>query len=439
MKLFVKNIRAMLLKEGEPVVETVSIVINNDIIEKIVEHSIENSVENAIEESTFDKIIDGTNKFIMPGLINAHTHSYMAFMRNCADDLEFLDWLFGKVDPMEQKMTDEDAYWGAKLAMLEMIKSGTTCFNDMQMNIHQTTNAAIESGMRAVIARGLVGSGEDEGGKMRLMQAMEEKEAAKEQERIAFFLGPHAPYTCDKDYLKIVANKAKQESMGIHIHLSESETEVKNCMETYQATPIEHANNCGLFEGRAIVAHAVYATTQDIRILKEKNVSVVTNPASNMKLGNGFAPIPEMLEEGVNVCLGTDGAASNNALNLFHEMNLLALIHKGNARKAKCVDATTCLLMATINGAKALGLDQQIGSIKEGKKADLIILDLKQPSMQPRNNILSSLVYSANGSEVETVIIDGQLIMENRKVLTLNEEEIYEKVNAIIKRMEKDA
>lgn len=439
MKLFVKNIRAMLLKEGEPVVETVSIVINNDIIEKIVEHSIENAVENAIEESTFNKIIDGTNKFIMPGLINAHTHSYMAFMRNCADDLEFLDWLFGKVDPMEQKMTDEDAYWGAKLAMLEMIKSGTTCFNDMQMNIHQTTNAAIESGMRAVIARGLVGSGEDEGGKMRLMQAMEEKEAAKEQERIAFFLGPHAPYTCDKDYLKIVANKAKQESMGIHIHLSESETEVKNCKETYQATPIEHANNCGLFEGRAIVAHAVYATTQDIRILKEKNVSVVTNPASNMKLGNGFAPIPEMLEAGVNVCLGTDGAASNNALNLFHEMNLLALIHKGNARKAKCVDATTCLLMATINGAKALGLDQQIGSIKEGKKADLIILDLKQPSMQPMNNILSSLVYSANGSEVETVIIDGQLIMENRKVLTLNEEEIYEKVNAIIKRMEKDA
>ncbi len=379
-----------------------------------------------------DVTIDGTDKLITPGLINAHTHSYMAFMRNCADDLSFMDWLFGRIDPIEQKMTDEDAYWGASLAILEMIKSGTTCFNDMQMNIHQTTRAVKESGMRAVISRGLVGSGNDEAGQMRLRQAYEERDAFKDCSRLTFRLGPHAPYTCDEAFLKIVAQEAKREGMGIHMHLSESVTEVENCKKDYGCSPIELAERCGLFEVPFIAAHCVHVTDTDIDILKKYDVSVVTNPASNMKLGNGFAPIPEMLEKGINICIGTDGAASNNSLNLIHEMSLVTLIHKGTHKDPQCVSANDAFRFATIGGAKGLGLEKEIGSIEVGKKADLAIFNLKTPSMWPLNSPLSALSYSANGAEADTVIIDGEIIMEQGKVLTMDEERIYHETANII-------
>lgn len=384
---------------------------------------------------TADKVIDGTDKLVIPGLINCHTHSYMSFMRNVADDLSFMDWLFGTIDPIEQQMTDVDTYWGANLAIIEMMKSGTTCFNDMQMNIHQTTRAVKESGMRAVICRGLVGSGNDEAGQSRLRQAYEERDAAKDCDRLTFKLGPHAPYTCDDEFLKIVAAEAKREKMGIHVHLSESESEISQIQEKYGCTPIALAEKCGIFDVPAIAAHCVQVTDEDIAILKRKNVSVVTNPASNMKLGNGFAPIAKMLDAGINVCLGTDGAASNNCLNMFHELSLLTLIHKGTGKTPQCVSAKEGFRIATINGAKALGLEKEIGSIEVGKKADLAILDLNTPSLTPRNNLIAGLSYSANGSEVDTVIINGQITMENRKILTVDEKLVYGKIQDIIVRM----
>lgn len=382
-----------------------------------------------------DKVINGQDRLVIPGLINCHTHSYMAFMRNVADDLSFMDWLFGTIDPIEQQMTDEDTYWGACLAIIEMIKSGTTCFNDMQMNIHQTTRAVKESGMRAVISRGLIGSGHDEAGQMRLRQAYEERDAAKDCDRLSFMLGPHAPYTCDDGFMRVVSEEAKKNGMRIHVHLSESVSEIEQIREKYGLTPIEMADRNGLFDVPAIAAHCVQVTDEDIAILKGKKVSVVTNPASNMKLGNGFAPIGKMVEMGVNVCLGTDGAASNNSLNMFRELGLLTLIHKGVNKTPQCISAREGFRIATINGAKALGLEEETGSIEAGKKADLAILDLNTPSLTPRNNLIAGLSYSANGSEVETVIIDGKIVMENRKVLTMDEELVYKKINEIIVRM----
>ena len=382
-----------------------------------------------------EKTIDGADKLVMPGLINAHTHSYMAFMRNCADDLSFMDWLFGRIDPIEQKMTDEDAYWGACLAILEMMKSGTTCFNDMQMNIMQTTRAVKESGMRAVISRGLVGSGDDEAGRSRLQQAYAERDAFRDCDRLTFRLGPHAPYTCDEAYLKILAKEAERENMGIHMHLSESVTEIENCRKDYGCSPIELAERAGLFDRPFIAAHCVQITEADMDILAKHGVSVVTNPASNMKLGNGFAPVPEMMAKGINVCIGTDGAASNNALNLIHEMSLVTLIHKGTHRSPQCVSAEEVFRMATINGAKALSLEKEIGSIEAGKKADLAILDLKRPSMWPVNNPIAALSYSATGDEVDTVIIDGEITMENRQVRTLDEERILFETARIMERI----
>ena len=426
MGIVIKNALAVLPQGEEDVVRETSLYIEGDKITAIGDKP-----AGFVE----DKVIDGKDKLVIPGLINCHTHSYMSFMRNVADDLSFMDWLFGTIDPIEQQMTDEDTSWGANLAIIEMMKSGTTCFNDMQMNIHQTTRAVKESGMRAVICRGLVGSGNDEAGQSRLRQAYEERDAAKDCDRLTFRLGPHAPYTCDDEFLKIVAAQAQKEHMGIHTHLSESESEISQIQEKYGCTPIALAEKCGIFDVPAIVAHCVQVTDEDIDILKKKNVSVVTNPASNMKLGNGFAPVAKMLEKGVNVCLGTDGAASNNCLNMFHELSLLTLIHKGTGRTPQCVSAKEGFRIATLNGAKALGLEKEIGSIEVGKKADLVILDLNTPSLTPRNNLIAGLSYSANGSEVDTVIINGQITMEGRKLLTMDEALVYSKIQDIIGRM----
>ena len=426
MGIVLKNILALLPEGDRDVIRETDIYIEGSRIA---------SIGKKPEGFSEDKVIDGKDRFAIPGLVNCHTHSYMSFMRNVADDLSFMDWLFGTIDPIEQQMTDEDTYWGACLAIIEMMKSGTTCFNDMQMNIHQTTRAVKESGMRAVICRGLVGSGNDEAGQMRLRQAYEERDAAADCDRLTFMLGPHAPYTCDDGFMRIVSEEAKKNNMRIHVHLSESESEIEQISEKYHCTPIEMAEKNGLFDVPAVAAHCVQITESDMDILKKKNVSVVTNPASNMKLGNGFAPVPWMLERGINVCIGTDGAASNNSLNLFHEMSLLALIHKGVARTPQCVSAGETIRIATINGAKALGLEKEIGSLEEGKKADIAILNLNTPSLTPRNNLIAGLSYSANGSEVETVIIDGKVTMENRKILTMDEELVYKKINEIIVRM----
>ncbi|MBD5501851.1 MAG: amidohydrolase [Lachnospiraceae bacterium] len=426
MGIVLKNILAVLPGQDRDEVKETSIYIEGDRIAAIGERP---------EGFTEDKVIEGKDKLVIPGLINCHTHSYMAFMRNVADDLSFMDWLFGTIDPIEQQMTDEDTYWGACLAIIEMMKSGTTCFNDMQMNIHQTTRAVKESGMRAVISRGLVGSGHDEAGQIRLKQAYEERDAARDCDRLSFMLGPHAPYTCDDGFMRVVSEEAKKSHMRIHVHLSESVSEIEQIHEKYGCTPIEMADRNGLFDVPAIAAHCVQITDSDMDILKKKNVSVVTNPASNMKLGNGFAPVARMLEKGINVCLGTDGAASNNSLNMFHELSLLTLIHKGVNKTPQCISAREGLRIATINGAKALGLEEEIGSIEAGKKADLAILNLNTPSLTPRNNLIAGLSYSANGSEVETVIIDGKITMENRNILTMDEELVYKKVNEIITRM----
>ena len=425
MGIVIKNPLAILREDGKDVIKEKSIYIADDKIVGIGEKP-----EGFIE----DKVIDGTNRLVIPGLINCHTHSYMTIFRNVADDLSFSDWLFHTVMPLEDQMVDEDAYWGASLAILEMMKSGTTCFSDMQMHKGQTSKAVEESGMRAMIGRGLVGSGKDEDN-YRLREAKEEMEDFKACDRINHLLAPHAVYTCDESLLENLAKEAKALGVPMHIHLNESRFEVENSMKDYGCSPIALCERTGVFENQTIGAHCVHLSKEDIEILKRNDVSVATNPASNMKLGNGFAPIPELLEAGVNVCIGTDGAASNNTLNLFHEMSLLAMIHKGNKEEAQCVSAKEVYQIATINGAKALGLEKEIGSIELGKKADLAILKLDTPSFMPKNNLIAGLSYSANGSEVDTVIINGKITMENRKVLTMDEEKIYEEITKICERL----
>ena len=379
-----------------------------------------------------DTVIDGADRLAIPGLINAHTHTYMSMMRNVADDLSFTDWLFGTIEPIEDRLEPEDAYWASLLSQIEMIRSGTTCFNDQQMHIGQTTRAVVESGMRAVICRGLVGD-EYDLDERRIREALQERDAFAGCDRLTFRLGPHAPYSCGPDYLRGVAEAAKREGMGIHIHIAEGQVESDNMMREHGCTPVEYVRDAGIFEMPTIAAHCIRVNESDRAILAENGVSVVTNPASNMKLGNGFAPVPEMVAAGINVCLGTDGAASNNAQNMFREMGLLALIHKGTHGTPQCISADEVLTMATRNGAKALGLNT--GSIEVGRKADLALLDLDASSLTPLNNPVAALSYSANGSEVTDVIIDGKPVMRNRELATIDEERVRAEIARICKRL----
>ena len=432
MKTLIKNGLALLYGGNGWNAEKKDILISGNRIEKVGE---------GISAEGCD-VIDAAGKLVMPGLINAHTHAYMTIHRNYADDLAFFDWL-DKVDRVEQGMTEEDVYWTTLLAIIEMLRSGTTCFVDMAIKSAKektgpksaVAGAVLESGFRAVICRGLAGTADSEESIRKFGEAVYEMELFKGESRLGFVHGPHAPYSCMADDLKKLTQSCRDRGIGQHIHLSESKAEMEMVEKEHGTTPIKYADGLGVFDVPCIVAHCVYATDEDIRLMAEKNVSVALCPKSNMKLGNGFAPAQEMLDAGVNVCLGTDGCGSNNSLNMFREMNAAALVYKGATRQAQCVGAADVLKMATVNGAKAVGHEGELGIIKEGAIADLVLVNLEEPQFMPANNIVSGLVYSATGSEADTVIVDGRVLMENRKLTTIDENRVYEEIRKMAARL----
>ena len=389
------------------------------------------------------EIIDAAGKLVMPGLINAHTHAYMTVHRNIADDLAFFDWL-DKVQKMEDGMDEADVYWTTMLGIIEMIRSGTTCFVDMTIKSAQeksgprsaAAGAACESGIRAAISRGLAGIADSDESHMKFGQAVREMEMFKDEPRLQFLHGPHAPYSCMEDYLRKLTASCKERGIGQTIHLSESRAEMDGIAKDHGGrTPIQYVDSTGEFDVPCIVAHCVYATDEDIGLMARKGASVALCPKSNMKLGNGFAPARKMLEAGINVCLGTDGAGSNNTLNMFSEMNAAGLVYKGADRQAQSVSAAEVLKMATVNGAKALGREGELGEIREGALADLVLVDLDVPQFIPANNIVSGLVYSAAGTEVDAVLVDGKILMENKKLTTIDESRVFEECRKIAERL----
>lgn len=381
------------------------------------------------QDSESYETIDARHMLIMPGLINMHTHAYMTLMRNYADDVPFGEWLFNRVMPVEDNLPKEAAYWTTLLGMAEMIKTGTTCFVDMHMYCRQAPRAALASGMRAYIGRGLVGEDLYKDGYSRFQEAMVEK-GEFESDKIRFILTPHAIYTGSVNLLQQVNEEAKKHNMLKQIHLSESVTELEDCLKNHGKTPVELLSDIGFLDERTSLAHCVQMQGDDLALIKASGASIVTNVASNAKLGNGIAPLAAMKEMGINVCVGTDGAASNNSLNLFREMGILSLMHKAIAKDPTAIPAEYIVRAATLGASKALH-NPDIGNITEGGEADLIFLDLREPSLFPHHNIVSSLCYSANGSEVDSVMIGGEFVMRKRELLTIDLEKVYFEVNNI--------
>ncbi|MBT2282827.1 amidohydrolase [Paenibacillus polymyxa] len=383
-----------------------------------------------------DEIIDGRNKVAMPGLINAHQHTPMSLLRGFSDDLKLMDWLERKMLPAEARMNPEDIYWGAKLSIAEMIRSGTTAFADMYIHMNEIAEAVKQTGMRASLTRGMVFM-EDDGGR-RLQEAVDlvQRWSGAADGRITTMYGPHSPYTCPMEPLREVIAMAVTEEIPLHIHLAETKEEVVKIRERYGMTPTEYLEEAGMFEqAHVLLAHGVHLNRRDIGRLKGMRGGVAHNPVSNLKLGCGIAPITEMLAQGINVGIGTDGAGSATTVDMFEEIKAATWLQKLDYGDPTRLPAKDVLSMATRGSASLLGLQDEVGILEAGHKADLILIDLAKPHLQPVHEVESLLAYSVNGADVDTTIVNGQILMRGRKLLTIDEDELYREVKVRAKRI----
>ncbi|MEK3787947.1 MULTISPECIES: amidohydrolase [Paenibacillus] len=373
----------------------------------------------------------------MPGLINAHQHSPMSLLRGFSDDLKLMDWLDRKMLPAEARMTPEDIYWGAKLAIAEMIKSGTTAFADMYIHMNEIAEAVQESGIRASLTRGVIGL-EDDGGR-RIHEAIDliDRWSGKAEGRITTMMGPHAPYTCPPDMLKEVLKLAESKRVPIHIHLAETLEESAIIQERYHCTPTQYLHDCGLLDhDHILLAHGVHLQQEDIHLLRSiRGGGIAHNPVSNLKLACGIAPITELLEQGVSVGLGTDGAGSATTLDMFAEVRAGAWLQKLASGDPARFRARQALAMATTEGAELLRLGTRGGQLEPGRLADIILLDLQQPHLQPLHDPFSLLAYAACGSDVHTTIVNGRVLMRERQLLTIDEPELLQQAAVRAKRI----
>lgn len=421
MSILIKNTR--ILNSDS---ESVSIAIEGDRITKIGEIT---------DESSYDTVIIGSNYIVMHGLVNAHTHSAMTILRNIGDDLPFNSWLFDRIIPFENNLSAEDVYYGTLLGIAEMIRSGVTCFNDMYIYEDSIAQAVKETGIRANISFGPITSSAR--GKK---ESIDEKACGDfiskwgNNRNIKTSIEIHSIFLYQEESIKEAALLAKTLGVGIHTHIGETKVEVQNCYDRYGLSPVEAALSFGMFDVRVVAAHCTNISDNDIDILKEHNVNVVHCPTSNLKFGNGFSPVSKMQKLGINVALGTDSAASNNNLNMFEEMHIASLINKGIGSDPTSLNAETVIEMATKNGSVAYGFPEPY-ELKEGSIADIILIDTTKPHMCPLNNVGSAVVYTAQASDVDTVIVGGKILMEKGVITCIDEERVMKKARETQKRI----
>ena len=428
MKILIKNATLISMnEEREKIEKNVDIEITDNKITKIAKN---------IEYDSEQKVIDATGKIVMPGLINTHSHVPMSIFRETLDGYNLQDWLEKKIWPMEDKLTESDIYYGSKLSFIEMIKTGCTTINDMYFMTDDIINAAIDTGIRLQTTRTLMSMNEEDGiQRLKELDELLEKYRNK-NELITFNAGIHGLYTTNLQYVEKCIEFAKEKELLVHMHFCENKKEVEDIKNIYKENPIDILEK--EFIGvKSILAHCVKLSKEDIKRLSKLNISVSHCPVSNLKLGCGIANINEMVENNINVSLGTDGQGSGSNLDLFETMKFTALLQKGIQENAVSMPAYEVLKMATINGAKALNLEDKIGSLQEGKIADIIILNLNDVVTNPVNDIISDIVYNAKGTNVETTIVNGNILMENRKIKK-DEKEVFEKCREIMERIRKE-
>lgn len=412
--MILKNIRYLITQDSDrQILENIDLIIEDDEISGLGRNM---PVEG-------HEVIDCSNNVVMPGLVNAHTHASMTLLRGISDNKELQEWLEEDIFPAEEKIEAYDAYIGALTASVEMLKTGTTTFNDMYAHMDQVAEAVDRTGIRAVLARGLLDiDGERE---KRMNEALQLIESYSDHDRINVCFGPHSVYTASEQLLLEAKDAANVFDTKYHIHVSETRKEVQDSRDERGLTPLEYLDKLDLVNSDLIAAHGVWLTDEEKDLMEEKGGTVVHNPSANLKLGSGIAEVSELIDKGINVALRTDGVASNNNLNLLEEAKITSILHKRESPKH--LDEQQVLDMMTVNGAQALGLQDQIGSIEIGKKADLVIIDLDNPVMRPfhgKKGIISNIIYSFTGP-VNKVIVDGELVVDDGEALNINEKDLF--------------
>ncbi|MBR3768883.1 MAG: amidohydrolase [Clostridia bacterium] len=395
-------------------------------------------VGSDLPEGNFDVIKDMKGNILMPGIYNCHTHTPMVLLRGVGSDLPLDKWLFEKIFPIEDKLTAEDIEAGSYLALMEMVSSGAVSFSDMYFEPERTCEAAGLAGLKANISRPVqcFDPNENPTDSYRIKQSLSLFDNFNKayNERILIDFCIHAEYTCDEKTTRYYSELCKEKQGNLHIHLSETLKEHNECIAKYKKTPTEWFASLGAFDSRAFAAHCVALSDEDMDILKAHNVSIVHNPTSNMKLGSGFAPIEKFISKGINVTIGTDGAASNNNLDMLEEMHLASVIHNGFSQDATLMSADTIIKMATLNGAKLQGREK-CGNLLPGFKADIVAISLDAPNMVPCLDAPALIVYSAGRSDVLMTMCDGKILYENGEYLTIDKEKVYYDVRKAVERL----
>ena len=393
--------------------------------------------------SADEEVYDGKGKFLMNGFYNTHCHVPMTILRGYGEGLSLQDWLFTKIFPFEAKLTPEDVYWTTKLGAMELISSGCASISDMYFHIESEAKALDESGIKANICNGVTSFDPNEDlagnrGWNETWSLLDSVKNGKFSSRIKVDMGLHAEYTNNERVAKLIAEGARNAGLGIHAHLSETAKEQAECAERHNGqTPAQFMKAAGVMDCPAQFAHCVYVTEEDEEILKKAGSFLIHNPSSNLKLGSGIAPVKRWVEKGLKVCIGTDGASSNNNLDMMEEIHIAALLCRGATKDANAVSAADIVKMATVNGALAQGR-KDCGAVKVGNKADIIVFDLMKPNLQPDFDTLANVVFSAQSSDIVMNMIDGRVVYRDGNFAFINREEVYREVNERLSRILKE-